>query len=157
MAAFDVSVIDSEAPRRGVFATAVGDGDEFAPAVVDIPVDRFSAQIRTKPGRLRYVTDGTSRTVMLCEQAGKPQAFATRYQKTEGSQSEGAWGTCDYSSFFGGGVNTNNYSEPYGFHTGAMAIMCDGSVHLLPEATAPEILTALLSCRGGEIYSAADW
>ena len=171
IAAFEVSVPDSNLQRRGVFAAKLAD-----PTVLDsanergepaplapgdfpdrIPVDTSSAEVRAKPGRLRNATDGHSRTIMLCEQAGKPQAYGSGHQKIEGNHNEGAWGTCDFSSFYGTGVNSHNYSTPYGFHNGAMSIMCDGSVHLLHEDMEPEVLAALISCRGGEIHDNSDW
>lgn len=164
VAAFDVSVGESNR-RRGVFAAKLEDRSSAAntpqgPERTDTSfadLDQRSAKVRTKPGRLSHATDGRSKTIMLSEQAGKPQAYAAGRTPIEGSQSEGAWGTCDFSSFYGAGVNQSNYSEPYGFHDGAMAIMCDGSVHLLHETIPTEVLTALISSRGGEIQSEADW
>lgn len=168
VASFDVSVADASIRRRGVFASklpdyeAVGD-DRAGPEAIlpgpqaGIPIDEASAQVRTKPGRLSHATDGRSKTIMLCEQAGKPASYGRNHQPTAGNRSEGAWGTCDFSSFQGGGVNVSNYAEPYGFHNGAMAIMCDGSVHLLHDTIAPEVLVALISSRGGEIHSDDDW
>ena len=162
VAIFDVSVPEATVQRPGIFSSlapdALGDGETASSLPQnDFARDRFSALLRVKPGRLDNATDGRSQTVLLIEQAGKPQAYGSNRQPIDGTNSEGAWGTCDYSSFFGAGVNLSNYSEPYGFHPGAMVVMCDGSVHLLDEATAPEILTALLSCSGGEIHSDSDW
>jgi prepilin-type processing-associated H-X9-DG protein len=46
---------------------------------------------------------------------------------------------------------------PYGFHSGANVVMCDGSVHVWPEGIASEIVVALLSRDAGEIIDSPDW
>lgn len=133
-----------------------------SPSIAVLPSDSLgpdfnSAKKRTQSSRLDLVSDGKSNTIMLVEQAGKPQALGRGYEKIDGTHNEGAWATCDFSTFHGGEVNSDNYREPYGFHNGAVAIMCDGSAHLLPEAIDVEVLSALLSREGGEIHSDSDW
>ncbi len=123
----------------------------------DVLADRTSPEIRILPGHLRRIGDGLSHTVLAVEQAGKPLKFDRTYHAEIVTPMEGAWATAEFSSFYAGGVNIDNLSGIYGFHNGAMAAMCDGSVHLFAQQMEAEVLTALLSRDGAEIISANDW
>lgn len=127
----------------------------FAPAVNP---DSHSAEIRKVPSTFRRVRDGLSNTVLLVEQAGKPDRISGRRFAGEGElPTEGAWVTSEYASFFAAGVNQDNHSGPYAFHKGASVAMCDGSVHFWPEEIAQEVMVALMTREGSEIVSDNDW
>ena len=130
-------------------------GGDFASVNTPAPPDVFNAKIRTVPSTLRKVRDGLSNTAMLVEQAGKP----SREGKNPAPQNptEGAWLASEYASFYAPGINQDNHSGPYGYHTGAMAAMCDGSVHFWSRQMAQDVMNALLTREGSEIINDTDW
>ena len=122
--------------------------------------DIYSAEIRKIPPTLRRARDGQSNTIMIVEQAGKPEAI----NRTPGwtadpdfMPSEGAWVTAEFASFYGTGVNVDNYNGPFSFHRGVSVAMCDGSVHFLPREIELKVLFALLTREGNEIVGTNDW
>ena len=121
------------------------------------PIDEVNPRIRTMPGNLRLIRDGLSVTVLVVEQAGKPQLYGSIESVTNEGPSEGAWATAEFASFFGMGINHDNQSEPFAFHRGVSVLMCDGSVHFLTESTSQEVVSALMSRDGAEILSDDDW
>ena len=125
--------------------------------------------------RIAEVTDGTSNTIMVSEDAGrpnfyvlgKPMSFGTSYSwynggtpPTEANQGSGA-GWADYGSEFytdGDGSNQHtNYSsnnEIYAFHPGgANHAFADGSVHFVKQTVSPVVFNSLISYNRGEIIS----
>jgi hypothetical protein len=125
--------------------------------------------------RAADVTDGLSNTIMVSEDAGRPNFYLMGGQisygvsipwyrngtpSTESNEGSGA-GWADYASEFytdGDGSNQHtNYSsnnEVYAFHPGgANHVFGDGSVHFVKTSTAPKVFTALISYNGGEILS----
>ncbi len=120
-------------------------------------VDRISPTLRITSGKFNMIADGLSRTALLAEQAGKP----LHYDRTRLAEvvlpREGTWATAEFSSFYAAGVNRDNLTGIYGFHDGAIVVMCDGSAHLFSEEMEAEVVTALLSRNGDEIINAADW
>ena len=119
--------------------------------------DSHSAEIRKVPSSFRRVKDGLSNTVLIVEQAGKPERRNLHHVSEGELPTEGAWVTSEYASFFAAGVNQDNHSGPYGFHTGASVTMCDGSVHYWPREIAQEVMVALMTRDGSEIVSDGDW
>lgn len=115
------------------------------------------------PGRMRYVTDGLSNSMMIFEIAGRPKYYLKGVETENPSQAQGL-GWADRSNFFGidGSskcgdgqfVNCHNFEEIYSFHTGvANFTYGDGSVHSLSEDIDPVVFAALHSRDGGEIIS----
>jgi type II secretory pathway pseudopilin PulG len=142
-----------------------------APATV--PPDEVSPQRRARPSSLRATTDGHTRTVLLAEQAGKPQRYDAQHETVDVhersaivvmadlldghlARAEGAWATGEMGTFHAA-VNRDNHAGPYGFHHGAHVAMCDGSVQMLHAETEWVVLSALLTRDGDEIISDADW
>ena len=145
------------------FSSFDGSGVQ-GPEVSRVPPDEYSAQIRKLPATLRRVRDGLSNTVLLVEQAGKPKIErhkgATQIndnQPLPEFSNEGAWMTAEYATFSATGVNQNNHQGPYGYHTGAMVAMCDGSIHFWSRDMSEEVMRALLTREGSEIVSSDDW
>jgi prepilin-type N-terminal cleavage/methylation domain-containing protein len=121
--------------------------------------------------RLTDITDGTSNTIMMAEDAGRMQVYVlgTAIQPNGPGQIgwtlNAAWG--DYNTkisvhgFASDGVspgcnavNSNNVSQIYGFHTaGALTLRADGSVHLLTNAAPAGVVVALVTAQGGEVLN----
>jgi prepilin-type N-terminal cleavage/methylation domain-containing protein/prepilin-type processing-associated H-X9-DG protein len=117
------------------------------------------------------MTDGTSNTVLVCEQAGRPDFYilgvkqasntsqaaynqwgpwasfqVTRIQQfgSDGITADGPGGPCT--------INCNNSQGFYAFHSGgAPAVFADGSVRFLRVGLDPNILFGIVTCNGGEI------
>jgi prepilin-type N-terminal cleavage/methylation domain-containing protein/prepilin-type processing-associated H-X9-DG protein len=132
------------------------------------------------PVRITTITDGTSNTMVISETGGKPVGYNHLRQiyksEVDGlpvdgsiepvSSGGGAWGDMfTYSALAGGQCNNSgwrlgpcmiNYTsnnEIYSWHTGgANALFADGSVHFLPEATAAQVIIALVTRNGGEVF-----
>ena len=138
--------------------TVFQEGDSMVPKLSVSP-DIFSAEIRKMPSTLRRVRDGLSTTVLVMEQAGKParEGRGGAGQPVGEQATEGAWMTAEYASFFATGINRDNHSGPFSYHTGVTVAMCDASVHFWSEKMSHEVMIALLSREGSEIVSDADW
>jgi len=140
-------------------AKGEGEGaEDVAATPTSIEQDRYNPALRIEPGRLKMIGDGLSNTAMLVEQAGKPMQYdQARVAEVVDVPKEGAWATAEFSSFYASGVNRDNLTGLYGFHSGAVVAMCDGSVHLFAADMEVEVVTALLSRNGDEIIDADDW
>jgi prepilin-type N-terminal cleavage/methylation domain-containing protein/prepilin-type processing-associated H-X9-DG protein len=132
------------------------------------------------PVRITAITDGTSNTMVISECGGKPVGYNHLRQiynsEVDGlpvdgsiepvSSGGGAWGDMfTYSALAGAQCNNSgwrlgpcmiNYTsnnEIYSWHTGgANALFADGSVHFLPEATSAQVVIALVTRNGGEVF-----
>ncbi len=119
------------------------------------------------------ITDGTSNTLLVSEQAGRPGFYilgkqqasntsqaaynqwgpwaayqVTRVQQfgSDGITADGTGGPCT--------INCNNSQGFYAFHTGgAPAVFCDGSVRFLRVGLHPNTLFGMITINGGEIFS----
>lgn len=119
--------------------------------------DPQTVRIRTLFGHLALIRDGLSNTALIIEQAGKPLHYDRSTQPGIENLDEGPWATAEHSSIYAAGINVNNQTGIYSFHDGAMAAMCDGSVHLFAPNMEVEVITALLSRKGDEIINSSDW
>jgi prepilin-type N-terminal cleavage/methylation domain-containing protein len=125
--------------------------------------------------RFASVIDGTSNTIMVSEDAGRPDYWLNGRLIPDGSivpgigesgpttyTNEGSgWGWADYNSEFytdGDGsrqhTNWSSNNEVYSFHPGgANHVFADGSVHFIKQSTAPSVFVWLISPAGGEVLS----
>jgi prepilin-type processing-associated H-X9-DG protein len=116
----------------------------------------------SRPPRLTDIDDGLSSTLMVVEQAGKPNFVWHPYSDTgpyELDLSLGPWLTCELA-FFPDSVKVNeiNASGIYAFHpAGANVLMCDASVHFLSAKVSPELVQALATRENGEVIHDQDW
>ena len=133
-----------------------------------IEPDFRSAEIRKIPSTFRRVRDGLSNTVLLVEQAGKPQresrggstSLQSELDDEDGLSdvsSEGAWLTGEFASYSNSVVNQNNHTGPYSYHNGVSVVMCDASVHFWASDISETVLRALMTREGSEIVSSDDW
>jgi prepilin-type N-terminal cleavage/methylation domain-containing protein len=127
--------------------------------------------------RFAVVTDGTSNTIMVSEDAGRPDLYLNGrlvpagtvipgYQGgnpvTQLNEGSGA-GWADYNSeFYTDGdfspnehTNWSSNNEVYSFHSGgAIHVFADGSVHFIKKTTAASVFASLISPSGAEVISA---
>ncbi len=133
--------------------------------------------------RIASITDGTSNTIMLGEDAGRPVGYnhARQIYNQYGSPVDGVLNPTNY----GGGawadpytyahlcgstadgircngglcmINCSSNNELYSFHPGGVNVgFADGSVHFLKESMDPHIVVYLITRAGGEVVSADQY
>lgn len=121
--------------------------------------------------KLTAITDGLSNTLLVTEQAGRPDFYIRSVKQASNTSMSnyawwGPWASYQVFAFwqFGsdgitkdgsGGpctINCNNSQGVYAFHTGgANAVYADGSVHFMRQGMSPSTLFALVTINGGEI------
>jgi prepilin-type N-terminal cleavage/methylation domain-containing protein/prepilin-type processing-associated H-X9-DG protein len=115
--------------------------------------------------RIAEVTDGTSNTLLLAEDAGRNENWEMgRKLGTGGTGEAGAWpnpaGSINISGFDpktmtspgACAINCTNGNEIYSFHTGgANVLFADGSVHFLKATTNINIVVALMTRSNNEV------
>jgi prepilin-type N-terminal cleavage/methylation domain-containing protein/prepilin-type processing-associated H-X9-DG protein len=163
---------------HGLFPSYGGKGacGDYAPTWGASPAlatgDTGGVLVPNSMTRLADVVDGTSNTILLTEDAGRPQAWSAgrpipgREQAINGgpwagfgtgitvmgSTPDGSWrpGSC--------AINCSNDHEVYSFHSGgANAVFADGSVRFLHQGMGLKTLAALVTRAGGEIVSGSDY
>jgi prepilin-type N-terminal cleavage/methylation domain-containing protein/prepilin-type processing-associated H-X9-DG protein len=112
--------------------------------------------------RLSDITDGTSNTLVIAEDAGRPEAWEAGQRVADATRPGGAWASpanrIAVRASGGAAVNRTNDQEVYGFHPGgAHALFADGSVRLLRAGTDVRTLAALITRAGGETVSPDDY
>jgi prepilin-type N-terminal cleavage/methylation domain-containing protein/prepilin-type processing-associated H-X9-DG protein len=116
--------------------------------------------------RIVEVTDGSSNTVLLAEDAGRDQTWVMGKETATGGQT-GAWANPGTEITVSGynpannttpgpcAVNCTNANEIYAFHTGgANALFADGHVQLLRAGLDVNIVVPLITRAGGEVIPA---
>jgi hypothetical protein len=107
------------------------------------------------------VEDGLSNTILLSENAGRPQTWSNRIMSSPTGRTDGGW--ADYSNGFitgnnnptGCHTNCTNNNEVYSFHpSAAVHAMGDGSVRTIRASVPMTVFVALISASGGESASA---
>ena len=126
--------------------------------------------VRNENTRIADITDGTSYTILLGEDAGRPQLWNAG-RLVPGGYALGAGWADNKGPFFINGstsdgsvplgpcaINCTNDNEFYGFHPGgAQAAFADGSTHFLPASIDIRILAALVTRAGVEAVSTNDY
>ncbi|MBN9118509.1 MAG: DUF1559 domain-containing protein [Planctomycetes bacterium] len=135
--------------------------------------DQYFGLKDVKGLRFTEFTDGTSATVMLTEQAGRPDYYLGGVKQATNNTTYKNWfgPWAGYTTFqlksFGPDnvtengnctVNCNNDSGIYSFHTGlANALFADGSVRALRAGLDPMVMYALFTRANGEVLSVNDY
>jgi prepilin-type N-terminal cleavage/methylation domain-containing protein/prepilin-type processing-associated H-X9-DG protein len=121
---------------------------------------------RDETTRIVRISDGTSNTIMLAEDAARPAAYASGGVLANPSlgipMKEGGWADPGANFSIDGSnpdgtvpgdctMNCSNNSEMYSFHSnGASAVFCDGSVRFLTSNINLCVLAALSTRAGNE-------
>jgi prepilin-type N-terminal cleavage/methylation domain-containing protein/prepilin-type processing-associated H-X9-DG protein len=127
--------------------------------------------------KITAISDGTSNTILVAEDSGRPQFFASGGAPMSAAvisaqglvPKEGAWADPNAAFSIDGAnpdgsvpgpcpVSCSNNSEVYGFHTnGANVVFADGSVHFLSKSMNLCTLAALTTRAGGEVVNASEF
>jgi prepilin-type N-terminal cleavage/methylation domain-containing protein/prepilin-type processing-associated H-X9-DG protein len=120
--------------------------------------------------RLTDIHDGTSSTILLTEDAGRPRQWRAGRPGDDQTIIGGPWagfwtgitlqGSTDDGTSRPGpcALNCTNDHEVYSFHPGgANAVFADGSVRFLNAGMSIRTLAALVTRAGGEVVPAADY
>jgi prepilin-type N-terminal cleavage/methylation domain-containing protein/prepilin-type processing-associated H-X9-DG protein len=134
------------------------------------PADYRGVLVPNQMTRIVQIKDGTSNTIMLTEDAGRPTLWqgdqAIQQQAVLGGpwqaynngiilkgsnyDGTGLWGPC--------AINCTNNREVYSFHPGgANAVFADGHVQFLRAGLSIQTLAALVTRAGAEQASAIDF
>ncbi len=123
------------------------------------------------PTPMAWITDGTSTTIMIAEDAGRPNLYGAGFaliSTAAGAASGGAWADTSGPYSIDGAltngtvpgqcaINCSSNNEIYGFHTGgANVVFADGSVHFLQSSMNLCVLCALCTRAGGELIEFND-
>jgi prepilin-type N-terminal cleavage/methylation domain-containing protein/prepilin-type processing-associated H-X9-DG protein len=158
--------VDAELARRGLL-DPVGD---YRGALTLTPTPALGLTRNLSPTCMADIKDGTSATILLTEDAGRPTLWRAG-KVVPAPQLEGApWNhfkggillqgsTTDGSIKLGPCVlNCTNDAEIYAFHPGgASAAFADGSVRFLNAGTSLRAMAGLITRAGGEVISADDY
>jgi prepilin-type N-terminal cleavage/methylation domain-containing protein/prepilin-type processing-associated H-X9-DG protein len=119
---------------------------------------------------LSEITDGLSTTILITEDAGRPDRWQAGRLVPDVFTPGGAWAsgpnfitmrgsTRDGSAQPGPcAVNCSNNQEIYGFHPGGVnVLLADGSVHFVKQTIDIRIMARLITRAGGEVLSASDY
>jgi prepilin-type N-terminal cleavage/methylation domain-containing protein/prepilin-type processing-associated H-X9-DG protein len=124
-----------------------------------------------EPYTMTTITDGTSNTLLICEDAGRPDRWIKGRLVSSGTQNDGGWGDPDSDYGLDGVtvsasgtsttspgncvINCDNDNETYSFHTGgANCVFTDGSVRFVKESISPQMWAALITAQGAGLTAA---
>jgi prepilin-type N-terminal cleavage/methylation domain-containing protein/prepilin-type processing-associated H-X9-DG protein len=157
-------------PAQLGWADSVGD---YRGALTVTPTPAIGPSIlstTTAGTRLTDITDGTSNTILLTEDVGRPRLWQAGRAGPAQAVTGGPWDNflgpiiLEGSSTDGTvqpgpcALNCTNDGEVYAFHTGgANAVFADGSVHFLHAGMSIRIMARLITRAGGEVVSGDDY
>ncbi len=141
-----------------------------AKGLIDAVGNYFGALPTNFMARFSDIPDGASQTLMVTEQAGRPQLWRAGRAIADGFSPGGPWASpTNTLGVFGStadgvtvpgpcAINCTNYTNIYSFHPGgANGLFVDGSVHFLNAAIDIRILARLVTRAGGETVNASDY
>jgi len=118
------------------------------------------------PARIGQITDGTSNTMLVAENGGRPDSWLAGKLNPGTTVSLGAW--AEYNAFLvrgfqadgtpapsgGGGpcmINCNNQYSLYGFHTGGINVLYgDGSVRFVRSTATAAVVAGQITRSGAD-------
>ncbi len=133
-------------------------------ALIDRPRDIYGVLQPNHMTRLVAITDGTSNTILLVEDAGRPRLWQVGRPGEDQTVLGAAWAAVNSGISLTGStadgtmspgpcaINCTNEKQVYSFHPGgANAVFADGSVHFLQAGMSIQVLAALVTRAGGEL------
>jgi prepilin-type N-terminal cleavage/methylation domain-containing protein/prepilin-type processing-associated H-X9-DG protein len=136
-------------------------------------VDAANAQGVLAPNsmcRLADIPDGTSTTLMVAEDAGRPElwragrrvpnSFAFGGPWASSANPVVIWGASDDGTTMLGScaLNCSNNRQPYSYHRGGVNFLfADGSAHYLKASLDLRVLIRLATRAGGEVIADNEW
>ena len=113
------------------------------------------------------IIDGTSNTLLLCEDAGRPGFYIGTKLQTTRTLNDGGWGHHENDYGLDGAIkgttsapgncviNCHNDNETFSFHPGgATHVFTDGSVRFISENVSAQVYAALITAAGGGLTPA---
>jgi prepilin-type N-terminal cleavage/methylation domain-containing protein/prepilin-type processing-associated H-X9-DG protein len=133
------------------------------------PTDLRGVMVKNETTRITDITDGTSNTIMVAEDAGRPLLYNSGIL-VPGYTGGGPWAD-EFGPFYINGstaggsilagpcpINCTNDKEIYSFHTGGANVQfADGSVQFIRSSISISTLAALVTRSGGETVSSMDY
>jgi prepilin-type N-terminal cleavage/methylation domain-containing protein/prepilin-type processing-associated H-X9-DG protein len=112
--------------------------------------------------KIADIPDGTSNTLMIAEDAGRPDRYKDGSLVSSNTQNDGGWG--DWQAEFGldgingsCAINCDNNNEVYSFHpNGANVVFCDGSVRFIRSTIPIATFAAMITAQRGEVINFID-
>ena len=124
-------------------------------------VQPLLGQAERKASTIAAILDGTSKTILMAEDAGRPDLWIKGKIVTPNAINDGGWGHHENDYGLDGAVagsttspgncviNCHNDNETYSFHgSGAMHAMTDGSVQFTSQNISAQVYAALITARG---------
>jgi prepilin-type N-terminal cleavage/methylation domain-containing protein len=123
-----------------------------------VPVLAFPTR---RANTIGFITDGTSNTILMCEDAGRPDFYINGKRDSSRNLRDGGWGHHENDYGLDGAIagtttspgncviNCHNDNETYSFHPGgATHSFTDGSVRFLSANTSPQVYAAFITANG---------
>jgi prepilin-type processing-associated H-X9-DG protein len=137
---------------------------------IDRPKNYRGVLVPEEMTRIDQINDGTSNTILLTEDAGRPRQWRAGTPGPDQTVGGGPWGSFNNGIMLQGAssdgatrpgpcaINCTNDREVYSFHSGgANAVFADGSVRFLKAGMSIRTLAALITRAGGEVVSSDDY
>ena len=135
-----------------------------AAGLVDVTVNRAGVLQVNQAWSIPEIADGTSNTIALSEDAGRPDEWRAGKLAITNGQTDGGWADHDCEFILHGynaagtatpgpcHTNCINNNEVYSFHTGgAMHVFADGSVHFIRSSMDIRQFVKLITRAGGDV------
>jgi len=134
--------------------------------LVDVTANRNGVIDTNTVRQVGEILDGTSNTLLLSEDSGRPDAWRGSKLTTPGGQTDGGWADPDnefithgYSEdglTVNGPCHTNctNNNEVYSFHpSGAHHVMADGAIRFVQKSMPIRVFVKMITYNGGDVVT----
>jgi prepilin-type N-terminal cleavage/methylation domain-containing protein/prepilin-type processing-associated H-X9-DG protein len=148
----------------------VDSAGDYRGALTNTPTAAFTLSPTTCGTRMADIMDGTSNTILLAEDAGRPRLWRAGKGGPDQVLDGGPWDHVKGQILLQGStadgtvqpgpcaLNCTNDHEVYAFHTGgANALFADGSVHFLHAGMDIRVMAGLITRAGGEVVPGGDY